>query len=30
MKFDIVEPLLGFENLKKIELEKIDDIFMKM
>jgi flagellar assembly factor FliW len=30
MKFDIAVPLLGFENLKSVELEKIDDIFMKM
>jgi len=30
MKFDISVPLLGFENIKQVELEKIDDIFMKM
>ena len=30
MKFDISVPLLGFENVKQVELEKIDDIFMKM
>jgi flagellar assembly factor FliW len=30
MKFDICVPILGFEELKEIELEKIDDIFMKM
>lgn len=30
MKFDIAVPILGFENLKKVKLEKIDDIFMKM
>lgn len=30
MKFDISVPLLGFENVKEVELEKIDDIFMKM
>jgi len=30
MKFDIAGPLLGFENLKQVELQKIDDIFMKM
>ncbi len=30
MKFDIIVPLLGFEDLKQVELEKIDDIFMKM
>lgn len=30
MKFDISVPLLGFEDLKQVELQKIDDIFMKM
>ncbi|MCD6433258.1 MAG: flagellar assembly protein FliW [Sulfurimonas sp.] len=30
MKFDISVPLLGFENVKEVELQKIDDIFMKM
>lgn len=30
MKFDICVPILGFENLKQVNLEKIDDIFMKM
>jgi len=30
MKFDISVPLLGFENIKEVELQKIDDIFMKM
>jgi len=30
MKFDICTPLLGFEDLKQVELEKIDDVFMKM
>lgn len=30
MKFDIRVPLLGFENVKQIELQKIDEIFMKM
>jgi len=30
MKFDISTPLLGFEDVKQVELEKIDDIFMKM
>ena len=30
MKFDIITPLLGFEDVKQVELEKIDDIFMKM
>lgn len=30
MKFDICVPILGFENVKEVTLEKIDDIFMKM
>lgn len=30
MKFDVIVPLLGFENIKHIDLEKVDDIFMKM
>jgi flagellar assembly factor FliW len=30
MKFDFAMPLLGFDNLKQVELKKIDDIFMKM
>jgi len=30
MKFDISLPLLGFEEVKQVELQKIDDIFMKM
>jgi flagellar assembly factor FliW len=30
MKFEISVPLLGFETLKEVELQKIDDIFMKM
>ncbi|MEA2073396.1 MAG: flagellar assembly protein FliW [Campylobacterota bacterium] len=30
MTFDIVHPLLGFEDIKAVELHKIDDIFMKM
>jgi len=30
MKFDIITPLLGFEEIKEVELHKIDDIFMKM
>lgn len=30
MKFDIAVPLLGFDDLKTVELHKIDDIFMKM
>ena len=27
MKFEISVPLLGFEHIKEISLEKIDDIF---
>jgi flagellar assembly factor FliW len=30
MKFDICVPILGFESVKQVELQKIDDIFMKM
>ena len=30
MKFDVVTPFLGFEDIKTVELKKIDDIFMKM
>ena len=30
MKFEISVPLLGFDHIKEITLEKIDDIFMKM
>jgi len=30
MEFTICSPLLGFEGIKKVRLEKIDDIFMKM
>ena len=30
MTFDIATPLLGFENIKQVQLERIDDIFMKM
>jgi len=30
MKFEVTVPLLGFEDLKHVELEKIDDVFMKM
>ena len=30
MKFDISVPLLGLEDVTQVELEKIDDIFMKM
>lgn len=30
MRFDICVPLLGFEEIKEVELQKIDDIFVKM
>lgn len=30
MKFDICVPVLGFEGIKQVELEKIDDVFMTM
>lgn len=30
MKFDVSVPLLGFENIKHVELKKIDDFFIKM
>ncbi len=30
MKFEMSVPLLGFDHIKEITLEKIDDIFMKM
>ncbi len=30
MKFDVCVPLLGFDSVKQVSLEKIDDIFMKM
>jgi len=30
MKFRVVLPILGFENIKEYELEKIDDIFFKL
>jgi flagellar assembly factor FliW len=30
MKFEMSVPLLGFEKIKEVELQKIDDIFMKM
>lgn len=30
MKFDIVSPILGFEDIKEVSLEKFDDIFMIM
>lgn len=30
MKFDICAPILGFEGVKQVALEKIDDNFMRM
>lgn len=30
MLFDLKMPLLGFETIEKMELEKIDDIFMRL
>jgi len=30
MKFEAILPILGFENIKEYELEKIDDIFFKL
>jgi flagellar assembly factor FliW len=30
MKFRVVLPILGFEDIKEYELEKIDDIFFKL
>jgi len=30
MTFDIISPILGFDDIKKIELEKIDNFFMKL
>ncbi|ABB43693.1 Protein of unknown function DUF180 [Sulfurimonas denitrificans DSM 1251] len=30
MKFDVCVPILGFENVKEVTLEKIDDAFMRM
>jgi flagellar assembly factor FliW len=30
MKFDMSTPLLGFEDVKQVELQKIDEVFMKM
>lgn len=30
MKFDLKVPLLGFDDLKQVELKKIDEIFMNM
>lgn len=30
MQFELKVPLLGFESIKKMELKKIDDIFMQL
>lgn len=30
MQFDVKLPLLGFESVEKVELNKIDDVFVKM
>ncbi|MBA3025146.1 MAG: flagellar assembly protein FliW [Sulfurimonas sp.] len=30
MTFDLQVPILGFDHIKQVELQKIDDIFMKM
>ncbi len=30
MKFDVSMPLLGFKEIQQVELQKIDEIFMKM
>lgn len=30
MKFDMSTPLLGFEDVKQVELQKIDEVFMTM
>lgn len=30
MQFDLILPLLGFDSIKKMELQKIDDIFMRL
>lgn len=30
MEFEVKSPILGFENVTKMKLEKIDDIFMKL
>jgi len=30
MKFEISVPLLGFPDIKEVELQKVDDVFMKM
>ncbi|NPA81819.1 MAG: flagellar assembly protein FliW [Epsilonproteobacteria bacterium] len=30
MKFVVKEPILGFEDIKEVELSKIDDVFMTL
>ena len=30
MEFEVKVPILGFDDLKKVRLEKIDDLFMKL
>ena len=30
MQFDVKAPILGFESIQKMELNKIDDIFMRL
>ena len=30
MLFEVTQPLLGFEEIKQLKLEKIDDIFMRL
>ncbi|MCE3037384.1 flagellar assembly protein FliW [Helicobacter sp. faydin-H20] len=30
MVFDVKSPILGFEKVKKMKLEKIDDVFMRL
>lgn len=30
MEFEVKSPILGFENMLRVKLEKIDDIFMKL
>jgi len=30
MEFEVKVPVLGFDNLKKVKIEKVDDLFMKL
>jgi flagellar assembly factor FliW len=30
MIFDLIEPILGFDDIKQLELKKIDDTFMRL